>query len=184
MIFDRIRAIAYEMAGRPAGSSTRTRASRPDRQKPPRLTESWFCCAEPTTRAVQTAGDERAWGNLTGCRAEDGSDTAPTPRRRERCSGDRRGECMQVPPTSIHAGPLERPFAHIKLNQRSDGVTYSGEGERQVETELDDTRHADTGTLGVKGTGRRDRVSGHRPGRHPAGHHPCAGRMRLLEAGG
>jgi radical SAM superfamily enzyme YgiQ (UPF0313 family) len=48
--FDRIRAIADEIAGRHAASSTRTRVSRPDRQKPPRLTESWFCCAEPTTQ--------------------------------------------------------------------------------------------------------------------------------------
>jgi len=55
--FDRIRAIADEIAGRHAESSTRTRVSRPDRPKPPRLTESWFCCAEPTTqqfRPLQT----------------------------------------------------------------------------------------------------------------------------------
>ena len=48
--FGRIRAIADEIAGRQTESSTRTRAHRPDRPKPPRLTESWFCCAEPTTR--------------------------------------------------------------------------------------------------------------------------------------
>ena len=48
--FDRIRAITDEIAGRHAESSTRTRVSRPDRPKPPRLTESWFCCAEPTTQ--------------------------------------------------------------------------------------------------------------------------------------
>ena len=48
--FDRIRAIANTIAGRQAESSTQTRASRPDRPKPPRLTESWFCCAEPTTQ--------------------------------------------------------------------------------------------------------------------------------------
>ncbi len=48
--FDRIRAIADEIAGRQAWSSTRTMVSRPDRPKPPRLTESWFCCAEPTTQ--------------------------------------------------------------------------------------------------------------------------------------
>jgi radical SAM superfamily enzyme YgiQ (UPF0313 family) len=48
--FDRIRASADEMAGRHAESSTRTRVSKPDRPKPPRLTESWFCCAEPTTQ--------------------------------------------------------------------------------------------------------------------------------------
>lgn len=48
--FDRIRASADEMAGRHAESSIRTRVSRLDRPKPPRLTESWFCCAEPTTQ--------------------------------------------------------------------------------------------------------------------------------------
>jgi radical SAM superfamily enzyme YgiQ (UPF0313 family) len=50
MTFDRIRAVADEVAGRRAGFSTHTRVSRPDRPKPPRLTESWFCCAEPTTQ--------------------------------------------------------------------------------------------------------------------------------------
>ncbi|MGQ0811966.1 MAG: CUAEP/CCAEP-tail radical SAM (seleno)protein [Nitrospiraceae bacterium] len=57
--FDRIRALADEMAGRPAESSARTRARRPVRPRPPRLTESWFCCAEPTTRQfrpLQTKG--------------------------------------------------------------------------------------------------------------------------------
>ncbi len=57
--FGRIRAIADEIAGRHAEPSTRTRVSRPDRPKPPRLTESWFCCAEPTTqqfRPLQTNG--------------------------------------------------------------------------------------------------------------------------------
>ena len=48
--FDRIRAITDEIAGRHAEPSTRTRVSSPDRPKPPRLTESWFCCAEPTTQ--------------------------------------------------------------------------------------------------------------------------------------
>ena len=48
--FGRIRAIADEIAGRQTESSTRTRAPRADRPKPPRLTESWFCCAEPTTQ--------------------------------------------------------------------------------------------------------------------------------------
>ena len=50
MTFDRIRAVAEEMAGRRAGSSARTTRLGPDRQKPPRLTESWFCCAEPTAQ--------------------------------------------------------------------------------------------------------------------------------------
>ncbi len=48
--FGRIRAMADEIAGRQTESSTRTRAHRADRPKPPRLTESWFCCAEPTTQ--------------------------------------------------------------------------------------------------------------------------------------
>lgn len=48
--FDRIRAMTDKIAGRHAESSTHTRVSRLDRPKPPRLTESWFCCAEPTTR--------------------------------------------------------------------------------------------------------------------------------------
>ncbi|MDP9131826.1 MAG: radical SAM protein, partial [Nitrospirota bacterium] len=49
VVFDRIRAIADEVAGRLAAASTQLTARRPDRRKPPRLTESWFCCAEPTT---------------------------------------------------------------------------------------------------------------------------------------
>ena len=48
--FGRIRAMADDIAGRHAEASTRTRVHRPDRPKPPRLTESWFCCAEPTTQ--------------------------------------------------------------------------------------------------------------------------------------
>lgn len=55
--FGRIRAIADEIAGRQTESLTRTRVHRSDRPKPPRLTESWFCCAEPTTqqfRPLQT----------------------------------------------------------------------------------------------------------------------------------
>ena len=49
VIFDRIRAISDAMAGRPAAPSTQATTRRADRPKPPRLTESWFCCAEPTT---------------------------------------------------------------------------------------------------------------------------------------
>ncbi len=50
LIFHRIRAAAEETAGRPPRPTTRTIARQTDRQKPPRLTESWFCCAEPTSR--------------------------------------------------------------------------------------------------------------------------------------
>ena len=48
--FGRIRTIADEMASRQTTSSTRPTTRRADRPKPPRLTESWFCCAEPTTQ--------------------------------------------------------------------------------------------------------------------------------------
>jgi radical SAM superfamily enzyme YgiQ (UPF0313 family) len=57
--FDRICLLAGETAGRRAELPTRTRAQRTDRPRPPRLTESWFCCAEPTTRQfkpLQTKG--------------------------------------------------------------------------------------------------------------------------------
>ena len=50
LTFDLIRKAAHEMAGRRVEPSARPTLARPDRQKPPRLTESWFCCAEPTTR--------------------------------------------------------------------------------------------------------------------------------------
>ncbi|MDP1767514.1 MAG: CUAEP/CCAEP-tail radical SAM protein [Nitrospirota bacterium] len=50
LTFDRIRTVAHEMAGRLTSPSTRPTPARLNRQKPPRLTESWFCCAEPTTR--------------------------------------------------------------------------------------------------------------------------------------
>ena len=46
--FDRLRALAYRVADRQpvvAGSST---SRSPERRRPPRLTEPWFCCAEPT----------------------------------------------------------------------------------------------------------------------------------------
>ncbi len=46
--FDRIRTVAYEMAGYRPDSSQRAGAQRLERPKPPRLTEAWFCCAEPT----------------------------------------------------------------------------------------------------------------------------------------
>jgi len=43
--FDRLRSMAYDIAGRtPPHVSTRA----PHRRRPPRLTEAWFCCAEPT----------------------------------------------------------------------------------------------------------------------------------------
>jgi len=57
--FDRIRVCVNEMAGRDPEFSARARVSHPHRPKPPRLTESWFCCAEPTTSqftSLQTKG--------------------------------------------------------------------------------------------------------------------------------
>ncbi|MDR4479870.1 MAG: CUAEP/CCAEP-tail radical SAM protein [Nitrospira sp.] len=54
VIFNRIRAVAEGMADRPTRSATQNVARRADRQKPPRLTESWFCCAEPTTGQLRS----------------------------------------------------------------------------------------------------------------------------------
>ena len=53
--FQRVRELAFGMHAdrRPAGEA---RPLRPDRSRPPRLTEPWFCCAEPTAdqfRALQ-----------------------------------------------------------------------------------------------------------------------------------
>jgi radical SAM superfamily enzyme YgiQ (UPF0313 family) len=58
-LFDRLRGLAYQMSGRPAPP----KYSKPfgARHKAPRLTESWFCCAEPTEgqfRPLRTAGHE------------------------------------------------------------------------------------------------------------------------------
>ncbi|HET8580222.1 MAG TPA: CUAEP/CCAEP-tail radical SAM protein [Nitrospiraceae bacterium] len=58
--FDRLRALAYQVADREpvvAGSSTSPSVKR---RRPPRLTEPWFCCAEPTVgqvRPLHTKGD-------------------------------------------------------------------------------------------------------------------------------
>jgi hypothetical protein len=46
--WDAVRAVAYEAAGRAAPDEATPPSFRPD---PPRLTEHWFCCAEP--RRVQ-----------------------------------------------------------------------------------------------------------------------------------
>lgn len=45
--FYRISDLAYRMRGDAAGGSTRGAADA-SRERPPRLTEAWFCCAEPT----------------------------------------------------------------------------------------------------------------------------------------
>jgi hypothetical protein len=56
--FNRLRALAYAAAGRIPDS--KQIHSHPQSQgRAPRLTESWFCCAEPTTgqfRPLQTKG--------------------------------------------------------------------------------------------------------------------------------
>ncbi len=44
--FDRLRVLAY--AALDSTPPTRRSSLRPDRVRPPRLTEPWFCCAEPT----------------------------------------------------------------------------------------------------------------------------------------
>jgi len=50
--FDRLRAIAYRFADRQPAALTASRTPSRDRQRPPRLTEPWFCCAEPTERQL------------------------------------------------------------------------------------------------------------------------------------
>lgn len=60
--FDRLRTIACEVAGRqppaPAASHGRLR----ERPRPPRLTEPWFCCAEPTQGQFGSLKRERQDG--------------------------------------------------------------------------------------------------------------------------
>ena len=47
-IFDRLRAMAYRFADRQPPAPTAARTQSYDRRRSPRLTEPWFCCAEPT----------------------------------------------------------------------------------------------------------------------------------------
>ncbi|MFY9610476.1 MAG: CUAEP/CCAEP-tail radical SAM protein [Blastocatellia bacterium] len=53
--FDRIREVAYAVKGEPAPERKRERTN-PLRLRPPRLTEAWFCCAEPTRDQFVTLG--------------------------------------------------------------------------------------------------------------------------------
>ena len=46
--FDRLRALAYDIAGKPLPDSSVSQAQPRERHRVPRLTEPWFCCAEPT----------------------------------------------------------------------------------------------------------------------------------------
>ena len=50
--FDRLRAIAYRFADRQPAAPTASRTPSRNRHRPPRLTEPWFCCAEPTERQL------------------------------------------------------------------------------------------------------------------------------------
>jgi hypothetical protein len=52
--FDRIREAAYAVKGE--ASPERKRATNPLRPRPPRLTEAWFCCAEPTREQFVSLG--------------------------------------------------------------------------------------------------------------------------------
>ena len=46
--FDRLRALAYRIADRQPVVADSSTSRSPERHRPPRLTEPWFCCAEPT----------------------------------------------------------------------------------------------------------------------------------------
>ena len=50
--FDRLRTIAYRFADRQPPAPTASRTPSRNRHRPPRLTEPWFCCAEPTERQL------------------------------------------------------------------------------------------------------------------------------------
>ena len=50
--FDRLRAMAYRFADRQPPAPTTSRPRSHGRPRPPRLTEPWFCCAEPTDRQL------------------------------------------------------------------------------------------------------------------------------------
>lgn len=52
--FDRIRELAYGLKGE--ASPERKRETNPLRPRPPRLTEAWFCCAEPTREQFVSLG--------------------------------------------------------------------------------------------------------------------------------
>ncbi|HWN99893.1 MAG TPA: CUAEP/CCAEP-tail radical SAM protein [Blastocatellia bacterium] len=53
--FDRIRAMAYAVKGE-ASPERKREPTNPLRARPPRLTEAWFCCAEPTRDQFVTLG--------------------------------------------------------------------------------------------------------------------------------
>jgi radical SAM superfamily enzyme YgiQ (UPF0313 family) len=47
--FYRLWELVYDTAGLEFASLKKTMSMKPDRMRPPRMTEPWFCCAEPTT---------------------------------------------------------------------------------------------------------------------------------------
>jgi radical SAM superfamily enzyme YgiQ (UPF0313 family) len=52
-IFFRLWELVYDTAGLTFSSLNKTASIIPDRVRPPRMTEPWFCCAEPTTDQFQ-----------------------------------------------------------------------------------------------------------------------------------
>jgi hypothetical protein len=53
LTFDTLKRLAYRIAGRPSPPPLKARATRP---RSPRLTEAWFCCAEPTRDQLGSLG--------------------------------------------------------------------------------------------------------------------------------
>jgi hypothetical protein len=60
--FDRLRALAYSVAGRQPLVSGMPSARLQKRARPPRLTEPWFCCAEPMQEQFHPLRTERQDG--------------------------------------------------------------------------------------------------------------------------
>ena len=58
VIFERIRGAAYSVAGATAPNARAPARSLPLLTRSPRLTESWFCCAEPTESQLDSVDDD------------------------------------------------------------------------------------------------------------------------------
>ena len=52
--FYRLWEVVYDTAGLSFSSLNKAVSMNPDRVRPPRMTEPWFCCAEPTTDQFQS----------------------------------------------------------------------------------------------------------------------------------
>ena len=52
--FYRVWELVCGTAGLPFSSLNKTASINPHRERPPRMTEPWFCCAEPTTDQFQS----------------------------------------------------------------------------------------------------------------------------------